>query len=59
VLLVEAAMKFSELVGQVRTWLEQEGLQLVPCEGFDTRDLQEAKMLLEELSHRAIPPLNH
>jgi hypothetical protein len=26
-------------------------------EGFDTKDLQEAKMLIEELSHRAIEPL--
>jgi predicted ATPase len=26
-------------------------------EGFDTKDLQEAKVLLEELSHRAIEPL--
>jgi class 3 adenylate cyclase/tetratricopeptide (TPR) repeat protein len=28
-------------------------------EGFDTKDLQEAKALLEELSHWAIEPLNH
>ena len=26
-------------------------------EGFETKDLQEAKALLEELSHRAIEPL--
>ncbi|MGE4095449.1 MAG: hypothetical protein AB7G75_31945, partial [Candidatus Binatia bacterium] len=28
-------------------------------EGFDTKDLQEAKMLIEELSHRAIGPLKN
>jgi hypothetical protein len=28
-------------------------------EGFDTKDLQEAKALLEELSHCRIESLNH
>jgi predicted ATPase len=27
------------------------------AEGFDTKDLQEAKALIEELSHRAVEPL--
>ena len=28
-------------------------------EGFDTKDLQEAKVLLEELSHQEIEPSSH
>jgi predicted ATPase len=37
-----------EMLAKIYSWF---------TEGFDTKDLQEAKMLIEELSHRAIEPL--